>query len=295
MTFRFNPRAVYGSTARFDGTARALTEDELHRMAPSVFATTAHDSRSERFRPIPTIEVIRGLAKEGFSVVGARQSSTRDPGKADFTKHLLRLRKLDDNAVVQVGSTCHEIMLQNGNDGTSAYQLFSGLFRVVCQNSLVNVDRQLDTLKVRHSGDVTAKVIEGTYRVLEGAERALAAPQAWGALPAPRDAAMALAEAAHALRFGDEDGNTTTPIEPVQLLRPRRTEDQGRDLWTTFNVVQENAIRGGLDGIQRDEHGRRVRRVTTRAINGIDQDVKLNRALWILGERMAQILGARAA
>ena len=294
MTFRFDPRATYGSNARFDGKASALTEDQLRHLAPSVFAVTAHESRSERFRPIPTIEVIRGLAKEGFAVVGARQSSTRDATKADFTKHLLRLRKLDGNNVVQVGHTCHEILLQNGNDGTSAYQLFSGLFRVVCQNSLVNVDKELDTLKVRHSGDVTAKVIEGTYRVLETAERALAAPQAWGGLIAGRDAKLALAEAAHALRFADDEGNVTTPIQPVQLLAPRRQADTASDLWTAFNVVQENALRGGLEGERVDQEGRR-RRVTTRRINGIDQDVKLNRALWILGERMAEILGARAA
>jgi hypothetical protein len=35
--------------------------------------------------------------------------------------------------------------------------------------------------------------------------------------------------------------------------------------------------------------------VTTRAINNIDQDVKLNKALWVLGERMASLLGPRAA
>jgi hypothetical protein len=34
--------------------------------------------------------------------------------------------------------------------------------------------------------------------------------------------------------------------------------------------------------------------VTTRAINNIDQDVKLNRALWGLGERMAGLLGRAA-
>src|SRR6187431_2753685 len=63
---------IYTPTARFD-TGRALTESELFKLAPSVFATTAHESRSERFAPIPTIEIVRGLAKEGFGVVGAKQ------------------------------------------------------------------------------------------------------------------------------------------------------------------------------------------------------------------------------
>jgi len=34
---------------------------------------------------------------------------------------------------------------------------------------------------------------------------------------------------------------------------------------------------------------RRRRRVATRAVNGIDQDVKLNRALWVLAEGMARL------
>jgi translation initiation factor 1 (eIF-1/SUI1) len=69
-------------------------------------------------------------------------------------------------------------------------------------------------------------------------------------------------------------------------------------MWTTLNVVQENVIKGGLQGvaITTDERGRRQRRnVTTRQVNGIDQDVKLNRALWTLAEKMAELKSAAAA
>jgi len=65
-----------------------------------------------------------------------------------------------------------------------------------------------------------------------------------------------------------------------------------------LNVVQENVIKGGLHGIAitTDERGRRQRRnVTTRTVNGIDQDVKLNRALWTLAEKMAELKTAAAA
>ncbi|MBN9056444.1 MAG: DUF932 domain-containing protein, partial [Rhizobiales bacterium] len=96
------------------------------------------------------------------------------------------------------------------------------------------------------------------------------------------------ADAAHVLRFGDNEGETTTPIKPEQLLVPRRHDDRANDLWTTWNVVQENAIKGGLRGVGRDDLGR-PRRVKSRAVNGIDQDIKLNKALWLLGERMAAL------
>lgn len=92
------------------------------------------------------------------------------------------------------------------------------------------------------------------------------------------------------IRFGDAEGNVETPIQADALLLPRRSEDRSTDLWTTFNVVQENAIRGGLSAWGRDANNQR-RRYTSREITGIDQDVKVNRALWLLGERMAQLKG----
>lgn len=276
--------SIYAQTARFDSQARALTEDELRTMAPSIFATTAHESRSDRFRPIPTIEIVKGLAKEGFSVVGARQAVARDAGKAPFTKHLLRIRRLD-NAAHKAGDSVLEMLLKNGNDGSSAYDLMAGMFRVLCLNSLVAQTSTIDTVKVRHSGDVMGKVIEGTYRVVQEAEQLLAAPADWGALRLSPDHRNAFAQAAHVLRFGDAEGNVTTAIKPAALLEPRRAADRATDLWTTFNVVQENVVRGGLTGMGRNANNQ-LRRTTTRQIKGIDQDVKLNKALWVLAEAL---------
>lgn len=286
-------QSIYAQTARFD-TGRALTESEMARIAPSIFAQHAHPSRSDRFAPIPTIEILRGLAKEGFHPVGVKQSTARDPGRADFTKHLVRLRRLDDVAKYQVGDTVAEILLKNANDGTSAYDLLAGLFRICCLNSLVAQTGTIDTVKVRHSGDVMHKVIEGTYRVLGETAKTLDAPVTWSTLQLEAPERAAFAEAAHVLRFGNAEGEVTTPIQPAQLLATRRREDTGRDLWTTFNVVQENVIAGGPRGRGYDAQ-RRPRRITTRAVNGIDQDVKLNKALWILAERMAEMKGHKLA
>ena len=283
--------SIYTETARFD-TRRAITEDEMRRIAPSIFATVAHESRSERFQPIPTIEILRGLTREGFVPVGAKQSSSRIEGKADFTKHLIRLRRIDDGKVYNVGDTVCEILLKNANDGTSAYELMAGLFRIRCLNSLVAQTGKIEEIKVRHSGDVQAKVIEGTYTVLKGAEHALSAPQDWSSLRLNEEEQHILARSAHVLRFGDGDGDTKTPIKPEQLLSARRPGDLGSDLWTTWNVVQENAIKGGIRAITRDEFGRQ-RRVKSRAVTGIDQDIKLNKALWLLGAEMAKLKGAR--
>jgi hypothetical protein len=56
-------------------------------------------------------------------------------------------------------------------------------------------------------------------------------------------------------------------------------------------VVQENTLKGGLRGRVLDANGRPQRR-TTREVAGIDQSRSLNRALWMLTERMAEIKAA---
>lgn len=279
--------SIYSKSARFD-QSHALTEAEMQARAPSIFAVTAHASRSPQFRTIPTIEILRGLKKEGFVPVGVRQSASRSTDKSFFTKHLIRLRHVDDAHLYHVGDNLCEILLKNANDGTSPYELMAGLFRIRCMNSLVTQTGTIDAIRVRHSGDAAQKVIEGTYRVLEEAERTLLAPRQWSQILLNRDEKHALAQAAHSLRFAHNTSETETPIKPHQLLQPRRSSDQADDLWTVWNIIQENALKGGLRGLMLDKSGGQ-RRVKSRAIHNIDQDIRLNKALWLLGEEIAAL------
>ena len=281
----------FGSTAAAPATGRGpLTDDQIRQLAPSAFAASKHESRSERYTYIPTSAVIDGLRSNGFEPTFAKQGKSRIEGKAEYTKHLLRFRYQGQAAELRrVGEVFPEVVLVNSHDGTSAYQLMAGMFRLVCLNGMVVADRELSTIKVPHKGDVVGQVIEGSYTVLEESKRALDQADAWAGVSLSRDEQVIMAESAHVLRFGDE--GPANPIKPEQLLAVRRQADASPDLWTTANVIQENAIRGGLTAWGRDANNHR-RRVTTREVRGIDQDVRLNRALWMLGERMAQIKAA---
>jgi hypothetical protein len=294
--------ALYGNLARFDANA-FMTEDAIRAVAPSVFAVSKHESRSERFAPIPTIEVLRGLAKEGFHVVGARQNVVRIPGKENFTKHLLRIRRFGDVATqYEVGGTVLEMYLQNANDGTSAYNLDSALFRIQCLNSMTMKLKTLDAVKVYHSGSaerVMGKVIEGTYRVLDNSTAALEAPRQWSTIGLDTEEQELFARAAALVRWGApaEEGSAepeaaVTIYNPRGLLVARRNEDRSNDLWTTFNRVQENAIRGGVAGRTLNTTGN-VRRATSRPVTGIDSDIKINRRLFDLADAFAQLKGAK--
>lgn len=281
----------YGDAAAHRKFGQApLTEDDIRAAAPSVFAPCAHESRSEKYTYLPTIDVIRALAKEGFDPYTVKQGKSRIEGKADFTKHLIRFRhrSLID---VRSGDTILEIALRNSHDGTSGWELMGAMWRVSCLNALVSGGELLIAHKVPHRGDQLTNVVEGTYKVLKESQRLQHVPGEWGGVNLTRDEAIAFAGAAHTLRF--DDGLTGDTIEPVQLLAPRRAEDRGSDLWRVFNRVQENAIKGGLEGVAtvtNPETGeRRQKKVRTRAVNNIDDDTKLNRALWQLAEEMRRL------
>ena len=51
--------------------------------------------------------------------------------------------------------------------------------------------------------------------------------------------------------------------------------------------MQENVIHGGLHATDRSTPGH-PRRITSRPVNGIDQDQRLNRALWLLAATLAK-------
>ena len=268
-----------------------LTDEQISTAAPSVFASEAHESRSARFAVIPTGVVIGALRAEGFDPVFAKQSAARY-GRNEHGKHLVRFRHLSQPSTthgLRVGATFPEVVLVNAQDGSSAYKLYAGVFRLVCLNGMIASDRLDGSVSVSHSGDVRSKVIQGSYKVLNESRTALQCADAWAGIELSPDEQHAFAEQAHFLRFADAAGEISTAIRPEQLLDVRRQEDRPNDLWTTFNRIQENAVRGGLRGLTRDPVTRRTRRSTSREVQGIDGDVRLNRALWALGARMAEI------
>jgi len=287
---------INSSLARSAQGRSILSNDDLVRIVPGAFATAAHESRSEKFRPIPTMVMIDRLRAEGFVPVSAAQSRTRDASRRGFTRHLIRLRRVQDMerpaAARRVGDTFAEALLENANDGSSSYKLHRGLFRLICLNGMVTELPGGDEVRVGHRGnqeDVIRKVIEGTFTVLRDADATLDTAERWEGTRITQDHAMLLAQTAHEIRFGE---NATTPIQPRQLIAPRRSEDTAPNLWNTFNVVQENVMRGGLHGVARTPSGR-TRNVTTREINGIDEQVGVNKALWKMAANFERLMNGQ--
>jgi hypothetical protein len=254
-----------------------LSDDQIRAVVPSIFADAPHESRSERYSYIPTATVLRELRSEGFEPFMVTQTRVRQDDRRDYTKHMIRLR----HASQINGREANEIILLNSHDGTSSYQMLAGMFRFVCKNGLVCGDTVAD-VRVPHKGDVAAHVIEGAYEVLHGFDRAQESRDAMQAVTLDTGEAEVFARAALALKYDAPD--KPAPITETQVLAPRRLDDDRRDLWSVFNRTQENLLRGGLHG--RSANGRRQ---TTRPVHGIDQDLRLNRALWLLAEGLRQL------
>ena len=278
----------------------SLTLDEMRVSLPSIFAPKKHVLRSERYVYISTSDMLDELMKRDFVPVEARMSRVREPSgewtspesRFGYTKHMVRLRRRDDLAgggARRVGDTSFEVIMKNAHDGTGSYQFMAGLLKLICTNGLVVSDGSVGNVKVIHTGNRQRqidKVVEGATIVLEQGPRVIETVKLWQSLMLSVDERTAFAESAHTLRFGDAKGEVHTPITPQQLLIPRRYADEPNDLWTVFNRVQENAVRGGITAMGRNAQNR-PHRVTSREIRGIDGDIKLNKALWQLSEKLA--------
>jgi len=259
-----------------------LSDLSLRQMAPAAFAQSAHESRSDRYGFVPTSEVIAGLLKAGFHPTHAIQAKSRIEDRQQHTKHMLRFRRQGE----AIAGMVPEVVMLNSHDGTSSYQLFGGLFRFVCFNGLM-VGDMYSQIRVMHQKDQVRDVIEGSYTVIDESKKALSRAQEMGKVMLSTDERRLLATTAHAERFGASDIAGWVGVE--HLLKPRREADTNNDLFSVMNRIQENVIQGGIKVWGRNRQNRDSRRITTRAVKGIDQTVSLNRALWNAAESLMQL------
>jgi len=236
---------------------------------------------------VPTLSVIDGLREAGFAPVAVSQSLSRIAGKELFTKHSIRFRSQNES-LTQIGDTAVEAILINSHDGSSTYRISLGAFRLACLNGMTVSEGLAESVTVRHSGNVIDRIVTETTKLIELAPVVVDAIKTWKQIELTAPEQNALATCALALRFEDN-----APITADKLLQTRRSADNGNDLWSVFNKVQEGIVRGGFKYVTpaTEENGNYIpsRRSRTREVKGIDQNSRLNRELWTLAEKMAEL------
>jgi hypothetical protein len=252
-----------------------LSLDTVRALVPAAFATSAHERTSPKYTFIPTERVLTGLMQAGFVPVEARQTHARRASPA-HARHVLRLRRRFET--VQLKGSVPEVVFLNSHDGTSAYQLRMGLFRVVCTNGLIVSRGAFPAYCVPHRGNVVDEVITGALKLSENFESLAGQVERMEQRRLFKDEQSRFAERALALRYPNPD---EARMQASQLLTCRRIEDTGDDLFTVLNRCQEALMRGGLS--RRAASGRLSR---TRRITSIREEIRLNAGLWDLASEM---------
>ena len=259
-----------------------LPDEQLRVLAPSIFAAQAMPSVSSRYAFVPTSQLVSRLRDAGWAPVSAVQQRVKLDARRGFQKHLIRFQRRD---VVPVkGEYTPELCLINSHDRSSAYQLHAGLYRFICANGMFVGDGDaFERVSIRHAGFTPDEVIDASFRILDQVPAITASVELFRARRLTDAESRAFAAAALRLRYDDPH---TAPVGPEKLLEARRYEDAGDNLWNVLNRLQENLCRGGLqDESRRRVNGKRFPR--TRAITGLDRNVKLNKELWSLAQRVA--------
>ena len=266
--------AYFGRNIQPKNSTMIINEDMLRRQAPAVFATSANEERtSDRYTFIPTTSVIETLQEDGWEAWDAKQVRSRK-WEDIHAKHIVRMRRQKVEERTKVGDSFVELLIVNSHNGLQTYNLHAGIFRMVCSNGLIIGDENYGKVKVKHIGYSPDEVIAASQKLVASTHEIYQTRDNWNRqeleLPERR---QFFADAA-ALRWENPTEETIR-----QVSQARRVEDAGEDLWSIYNVAQENLTRAGwIDTKTR----RKARKITS-----ISRDVELNSQLWDLAANYA--------
>ena len=185
---------------------------------------------------IPTIDAVQKLQKEGWMINGVDEQRNKKTRK--ITHNYVQMTHPDFAVKNSKGKdeAYSSITIKNSCSGDQPLQMSLGAFRMVCSNGLVRFDEHAESEKIKH--------IEVNYRDLDRfihslnnkAQDVIAQLNTWKEKDMTFEQMRDLAYNAAKLRFNETDED----FNPDALLRVNRVEDEGNDVWTVFNRIQEN-------------------------------------------------------
>ena len=238
------------------------------KMPASVENGKKLSSVSDKYSFIDTKQIISKLEQNGYYVTQSDQirPRIRDP---KVVRHFVRMRHAE--YLAQTNGTIPEILIVNAHDGSSSLKFMAGLFRMICSNGLIVQTAKTASARLLHRGNASDQALELAQTVImQAQENARRIEIFRSKILAPVEILQFATIASREIWSGK--------IEPKQLLLARRHEDTDDSLWSVFNRVQENLIKGGIAG--RGSNGRRTR---TRGISS-NSSIDVNQKLWQLAE-----------
>ncbi len=170
-----------------------------------------------------------------------------------------------------------QILLTNSHDGKSSFTFRVGLFRLVCENGLVVATKEFENLRISHMGYKFEELQTLINGVLEKLPLTIDTMNRLTKTKLSQSKAEDFAQRAAGIRFGKE-----IKFDINDLLKPTRPQDEGNDLWSVFNVVQEKLVQGGFHY----NNGNKNRKA--RKVKNFHQDLKINQELYELALEYAE-------
>ena len=241
---------------------------------------------SPRYSHITSTRIADTLRQAGWEFSDGTTRRARSEERARHAAHVLRFR---NPALPTINGNIIEAVMLNSHDGSTAFQLGFGIYRMACANGLVVCTQSLGSIRMIHSGLNLDAVFNAATRLTDRAPEVAATVERWSNITLNDEQQLSLARRAVNARW-----NNATFVDMDRMLRPQRMEDTGSDLWTSFNRVQERVLRGGMDvTLAREipgEDGTPVRVTSTRratAIRGAMKQLRLNENLFQIAESFA--------
>tara|TARA_B110000037_G_C17120698_1_gene505722 strand:- start:4221 stop:4757 length:537 start_codon:yes stop_codon:yes gene_type:complete len=173
--------------------------------------------------------------------------------------------------------------MTNSHDGLQSFQFSVGIFRLVCSNGLVVADEKFSDFKIKHKGytfnelrdvvSLAVKDLPNKVEVLNSMRNRILTEEEKNKLAV--DAMLVRA----GIKIGSDKAKEFEYDEEtiVDILDPKRKEDEGDSLWKVFNVVQEKITQGEFHAALK---GAKVRKV--RKIKSFEKDLSVNKELFKL-------------
>ena len=257
-------------------TAKYLSKENIKSLAPAVFAEKPSSEVSKHYTHIPTTKVIDDMEMLGWKPFEEKEVKARKNSTRGFKKHLIVFRYDDVVINGEDGDRVFpQILLTNSHDGKNAFQFQAGLYRLVCSNGLVIADTQFEAVKMRHMGYTFEDLQVLIKEMVEKLPLTVESMNQMKAKELEQEQILAFAKEAINTRFTEKEVNRIK-IDWDAFIKPVRYEDEGNDLWSVFNVVQEKLIEGDFDYTI----GGKARKA--REIKNFKQDMKINKELFEL-------------
>ena len=248
---------------------KKLNKEQIFELAPSAAATQPAGRVSDKYDFVSTTKIIDFLEDAGFYATDAREGVIKKESLMGFGKHCITFRHNDINT--SIGGVVPTVVVANAHHGRFSFRMYAGLFRFVCANGLVIGDTTYN-MNIRHTHideDIFQTMLGDIVDHFPKIEKNVIDMQKVELNDGEK---IYMAKEALKSRYPHRD---KYPIDHMLLLNPRRPEDESNNLWVTFNRIQENIVRGGLNGIDKKD-----RKTTTRPIGGVSQTVDFNRKFW---------------